>query len=92
MDVRRRLGVNVRRLREARGLSQERFGFESGLDRTYVSGIERGVRNPTIVVVEKIANALGVPADVLLKDTDGSEAGSGRKPVRRNAQERSRSP
>ena len=57
MDVRKRLGANVRRLRKARGLSQERFGFESGLDRTYVSGIERGVRNPTIVIVDKIARS-----------------------------------
>ena len=69
MDVRRRLGLNVRRLREAKGLSQERFGFESGLDRTYVSGIERGVRNPTILVVEKIAKSLGVTASSLLEES-----------------------
>lgn len=68
MDVRKRLRLNVRRLREARGLSQEGFRFESGLDRTYISGIERGVRNPTILVVERIAKALGVPAWLLLRD------------------------
>lgn len=68
MEVRRRLGINVRNLREARGLSQERFGFESGLDRTYVSAIERGVRNPTVVVVERIAVALGVSASALLEE------------------------
>jgi transcriptional regulator with XRE-family HTH domain len=71
MDVRRRLGLNVRRLREAKGLSQERFGFESGLDRTYVSGIERGVRNPTVLVVEKLAKSLGVPASRLLEGPKG---------------------
>lgn len=60
MDVRRRVGANLRRLRQRKGLSQERFGFESGLDRTYVSGIERGARNPTILVIERIAKALGV--------------------------------
>jgi transcriptional regulator with XRE-family HTH domain len=68
MEVRRRLGANVRRLREARGLSQERFSFESGIDRTYVSGIERGIRNPTIVIVERIAIALGVAAAALLQE------------------------
>ena len=79
MEVRRRLGANVRRLREARGLSQERFSFESGLDRTYVSGIERGIRNPTIVVVERIAMALGVGASTLLEE-----------PTRRSGTARSR--
>ncbi len=68
MEVRRRLGLNVRRHREERGLSQEELAFESGLHRTYVSGVERGVRNPTVVVVEKIAKALHVPAASLLDD------------------------
>lgn len=70
MEVRKRIGLNVRRLRQARGLSQETFGFESGLDRTYVSGIERGVRNPTATVIEKIAAALGVPAYELLMELE----------------------
>jgi transcriptional regulator with XRE-family HTH domain len=60
MDVRERLGTNLRRLRKAKGLSQEKFALEHGLDRTYVSGIERGVRNPTIVVVQRLADALRV--------------------------------
>jgi len=51
-------GQAVRRRRERLGLSQERLGFESGLDRTYVSGIERGVRNPTIRSVARLAFAL----------------------------------
>ncbi len=58
MDVRLRVGENVRRLREARGLSQEALAYEAGLHRTYVSGVERGVRNPTITVLEKIARGL----------------------------------
>lgn len=68
MEVRKRIGANVRRLREAKGLSQEKFGFESGIDRTYVSGIERGRRNPTATIIEKLAAALGVPAHVLLME------------------------
>ena len=67
MDVKKRLGTNLRRLREAKGLSQETFAFEAGIHRTYVSDIERGARNPTIVVVEKLATALGVTASELLR-------------------------
>ena len=59
MDVRHRLAANVKRLRKAHGWSQEALADEAGLDRTYVSGIERVVRNPTITVVEKITFALG---------------------------------
>jgi transcriptional regulator with XRE-family HTH domain len=66
MDVRARFGANVRRLREDRGLSQEAFGFAAGIDRTYVSGVERGIRNPTLMVAEKFACGLGVPLHVLL--------------------------
>ena len=62
-----RLGKNLRRLRVERGLSQEDFAFEAGIHRTYVSDIERGVRNPTIAVVEKLAISLGVTASDLLE-------------------------
>ena len=57
MDVRRRVGLNVKNVRRERGLSQEGLAFECGLHRTYVSGVERGIRNPTVVVLEKIAEA-----------------------------------
>ncbi len=69
MDVRKRVGNNLRRLRQDRGLSQEELAFESGLHRTYISGVERGVRNPTVLVLEEIATALDVPAAKLLEDT-----------------------
>ena len=67
MDVRKRLGSNLRRLRQGKGLSQEAFAFEAGIHRTYISDIERGARNPTITVVENIAVALGVTASELLQ-------------------------
>jgi transcriptional regulator with XRE-family HTH domain len=67
VDIRQRLGRNVRRLRDEKGLSQEAFAHEAGIHRTYISDIERGARNPTITVVEKIAIALGVTAAVLLE-------------------------
>lgn len=66
MDIRKRLGRNVRRLREEKGWSQEAFADEAGIHRTYVSDIERGARNPTITVVEKLAKPLGVKAGSLL--------------------------
>lgn len=65
-DVRQRLAANLRKLRRDKGLSQEAFADEAGLHRTYVSDIERGARNPTITVVEKLARALDVPLGRLL--------------------------
>ena len=67
MDIRKQVGLNLRRLREARCLSQEELAFEAELHRTYVSGVERGVRNPTVTVLAKIAAALKVTPDQLLK-------------------------
>ncbi|WP_100868159.1 helix-turn-helix domain-containing protein [Novosphingobium kunmingense] len=68
MDVRLRLARNLRRLREQKGWSQEKFAFEANIHRTYVPDIERGARNPTIVVVEKLAVPLGVTAAELLAE------------------------
>jgi transcriptional regulator with XRE-family HTH domain len=59
MDVRRRLGLNLQRLRKAKGWSQEESADLADIHRTYISGVERGVRNPTITIVEKLARALG---------------------------------
>ncbi|MGQ0456280.1 MAG: helix-turn-helix domain-containing protein [Hyphomicrobium sp.] len=72
MDVRRRLGLNLKKLREDQGFSQETFADHCGLHRTYISGIERGVRNPTVVILDKIAKALKVPAGALFDDVKGS--------------------
>jgi transcriptional regulator with XRE-family HTH domain len=67
MDVRQRVGSNVKKYRKERGLSQEQLAFECGLHRTYVSGVERGVRNPTVVILERIAVALKVDSSKLLE-------------------------
>lgn len=67
MDIRARLGQNVRRLREAKGWSQEDYADRAGIHRTYVSDIERGRRNPTITVVEKLARPLEVSPGELLR-------------------------
>jgi transcriptional regulator with XRE-family HTH domain len=68
MDVRRRLGLNLKKLREEQDFSQESFADHCGLHRTYISGIERGVRNPTVVVLDKIARALKVSVGTLLDE------------------------
>mgnify|MGYP001809619177 FL=1 len=70
MDIRRQIGLNVQRIRRTRGWSQEELAFQSGLHRTYISGIERGTRNPTATVIQELATALGVTAAALL-DTGG---------------------
>jgi transcriptional regulator with XRE-family HTH domain len=69
MDVRRRLGLNLKRLRRVKGWSQEEFGDRAGLHRTYVSAIERGVQNPTISVVEKLAQTLETTVGELVDST-----------------------
>lgn len=66
MDIRQRLAQNLRRLRQAKGWSQEQFAFEADIHRTYISDLERGARNPTITVVDKLALSLGVRAGELL--------------------------
>lgn len=58
MDARHRLATNMKRLRNERGWSQEALADEASLDRTYISGIERVVKNPTVTVMERIAVAL----------------------------------
>ncbi|WP_425230804.1 helix-turn-helix domain-containing protein [Sphingomonas sp.] len=67
MDIRFRLAANVRRLRLEKGWSQEAYADEAGIHRTYVSDIERGARNPTITVIEKLAAPLGISAGSLLE-------------------------
>ena len=66
MDIRKRFGAAVQRLRNEKGWSQEELADRAGLHRTYVSGVERGVRNPTLSVLEKLAGALDLRLGALL--------------------------
>jgi len=68
MDILRRLGENVRQARSQKGWSQEELAHRSGLHRTYISGIERGRRNPTVLILQQMADALGTGAADLLRD------------------------
>lgn len=69
MMIQHTLGKNIRRLREARKWSQEELADQAGLHRTYISGIERGIRNPTIQIVEDLARALNTTASMLVHKT-----------------------
>jgi len=62
----RAFGAAVRSRREALTLSQEELCFRSDLDRTYISGIERGVRNPTLKTMLRLADALKIKLDELI--------------------------
>lgn len=67
MDWKAVVGGNVRRLRIERGLTQEQLAFEAGIDLTYEGGIERGKRNPSLMVLVRISEALDVaPVDLLM--------------------------
>jgi transcriptional regulator with XRE-family HTH domain len=67
-DWRAVLGKNVRRLRRQKGLTQEELAFEAEIDLTYMGGIERGKRNPSLLVMARIADTLSVPLTKLLND------------------------
>lgn len=68
VQICRVLGDNVKTLRLTHGLSQEELAFQSDLDRTYISQIERGVSNPSVLVILKISLALQVEfAELFLK-------------------------
>ena len=74
MNYSKQLGANIRRLRLKRGWSQEHLAEVSGLHRTYVSGVERGVRNPTLSIIVQFADALKLPPAALLSGSaDGKK-------------------
>ena len=71
MDMRRLVGRNCARLRLAKGFTQERFAEVSGVTQQYVSGLERGQRNPTVVTLYHIAMALEVtPVELVTPDEE----------------------
>jgi transcriptional regulator with XRE-family HTH domain len=66
MDLVQVLGENVRRLRKAKGLSQEELALDAGMKRSYLSDLERGTRNPSVRALGRLADALAVdPRDLL---------------------------
>lgn len=71
MDMRRQVGLNFARLRREKGFTQERFAEDSGFTQQYISDLERGRRNPTVVTLFHLASALGVkPVDLVAEVED----------------------
>ena len=58
MDVRQLVAINLRRLRVAKGLSQDELALRAGVERAYVGHLDRGTKNPTITTLDKLASAL----------------------------------
>lgn len=69
-DLLTRFGLAVRAARQERGWAQEQLSEAAGLDRTYISGLERGQRNPTLTTQERIAAALDRPLSQLVKTAE----------------------
>jgi transcriptional regulator with XRE-family HTH domain len=68
MDIKKKFGKNLKRLRLEKRISQESLALSADLDRTYIPSIEKGERNVSITVVEKLANALNVNISEFFKD------------------------
>lgn len=73
MDPRVRVGLNLMRLRRGQGLTQEQLEVRSDVSQQYLSGVETGVRNPTILILVRIAKALNVSLFTLLEGLDEPE-------------------
>jgi len=73
MDVCSTIGTNIRKLRNSRKLSQEELAFNAGIDRSYLSEIENGHKNLSVVVLDQIASALGVKIMQLFTGYKGAE-------------------
>ena len=68
MDIKQKFGKNLKRLRLEKGISQETLALTADLDRTYIPSIEKGLRNVSITVAEKLAIAVNVDITELFKD------------------------
>lgn len=62
------LGVRIKELRNKKGISQEKFALDIGMDRTYLASVEAGKRNISIINIKKIADGLGIKLSELFKD------------------------
>jgi len=79
MDIRQLVGRNVRKFRVEKGLTQEEFAARSGFSQQYLSDLERGRRNPTIVSILELAMALGVPHTALVAPDSEFQVGKKRR-------------
>ena len=73
MNGRSLVAWNLRRIRVTKGISQERLAFDSGIDRSYLGGIEREAENPTVGLLDRLAGTLGVPLAELFAEVGRHE-------------------
>lgn len=71
MDVRAQVGLNLQKLRRQRELSQEELAARALVHQTYLSGLERGKRNPSLLVLARLANALNVEIEDIVRRPPG---------------------
>jgi transcriptional regulator with XRE-family HTH domain len=72
-DLRQAFAANLRRLRHAKGISQEDLAFEAGINRSYMSKLEKGASYPGLEIIAKLATVLEVEPAELLRDASGGE-------------------
>ncbi len=70
MNLQQKLGLAIIKLRKEKGLSQEKFALEADVDRRYMSDLENGKRNPSLEIIEKIANKLEIPISKLFLEVE----------------------
>lgn len=68
MDIRKKIGLRIKTLREEKELSQKDLAYSSDLDRTYIASVENGKRNISIINIEKIANGLNISVKAFFDD------------------------
>lgn len=75
MDIQKLVAWNIRRVRVAKGLSQEALAVDAGIDRTYVSKLERALENPTVGILKQVSDALDVEiVELFRKPRTGEKA------------------
>lgn len=87
MRVQQKIAINIRKFRVERDLTQEALAIDAGIDRSYMSRLERGLENPTVAVLERVATALKIPEALLFQTPRPGEKvraalRPGRKPKR----------
>lgn len=79
MTITESFGLALRQCREQMKISQEELAHRAGLDRTYISGIERGRRNPSLLTIERMAKTLGVDLGALFQTVSQIQQEAGRE-------------
>ena len=70
MTIQQKVGIIIKKLRKERGMSQETFAYESGIDRRYMSDIENGKRNISLDILERVADKLGIRLSELFLEVE----------------------